>query len=462
MAKPTEQLISQLQSRLDRAAILVGEAIDPRYGDDLSGKPGERPEVVLRPRYTSDVAEILKACNAACQPLVIQGGRTGLSGGARVLAGEVVLSLERMTSLGEVETTASTIIAEAGVPLQAAQEKADAAGFVFGVDIGARGTATIGGNISTNAGGIRVLRYGNFRTQVLGVEAVLADGSVVSSLKGLAKDNTGYDLSHLFIGSEGTLGVVTRACLRLHPKPISQAVAFCALPSLEKAMALLQFLRARLGTLLSGFEIIFDPLMSEMTEALGLQAPVPLTTPVYVLTDIQGMSPETDETVFAEALGQAIEDGMVSDAVVSQSEREFQALWALRDDCNTYLFGLGPMLSLDVSLPLPRMGEFLARARTTQNSVDATARDYIFGHLGDGNLHYCVVTERPDAVAEAVFGCVAQAGGSISAEHCIGLNKKSYLHLSRSDAEITAMRRMKAALDPNNILNPGRIFDMSA
>jgi len=462
MARQVEQLIAALQGKLDSAAILVGDAVDPRYSDDLSGEVSLRPEIVLRPRGTEDVAAILKACNALGQPVVPQGGRTGLSGAARVRAGEAVLSLERMTALSPVEPTTATVMADAGVPLQVVQEHAAAAGFIFAVDIGARGTATIGGNIATNAGGIRVLRYGNFRAQVLGVEAVLADGSVLSSLRGLAKDNSGYDLSQLFIGSEGTLGVVTRACLRLHPKPLTQSVAFCAVSSLDVSMELLKFLRARLGTLLSGFEVIFDPLMSEMTEALGLQAPVRLDAPVYVLTDIQGMSPETDGTVFAEALGQAIEDGLVSDAVLSQSEREFQTLWALRDDCNTYLFGLGPMLSLDVSLPLPRMGEFLALARDAQGQADAAARDYVFGHLGDGNLHYCVVTEKPDAVAEAVFRCVARTGGSVSAEHGIGLDKKGYLHLSRSGAGIVAMRRMKAAFDPDNILNPGRIFDMTA
>lgn len=460
MARPTDQVLSSLQTRLDKAAILVDDAIDPRYSDDLSGEPGARPELVLRPRNTHEVAEILNACNAARLPLVVQGGRTGLSGGARVLAGEAVLSLERMTALQDVEPMAGTIIADAGVPLQLVQEKADAAGLVFGVDIGARGTATIGGNIATNAGGIRVLRYGNFRAQVLGLEAVLADGSVLSSLKGLAKDNSGYDLSQLFIGSEGTLGVVTRACLKLHPKPVTQSAAFCSLPSLDAAFGLLKFLRGHLGNLLSGFEVILAPLMGDMVAALGLTAPVALSSPVYVLTDIQGMTPGADEEAFTEALSQAIEDGLVEDVVVSQSEREFHALWTLRDDCNRFLFAEGVMLSLDVSLPLPRMGEFLDLAKAAQTRADPAAQDYVFGHLGDGNLHYVVRTGRPNEVAKAVFDCVARTGGSISAEHGIGLDKKAYLHLSRDPAELAAMRRLKAALDPRNILNPSRIFDM--
>lgn len=460
MTPKSDQVLSILQARLDKAAILTGDAIDPRYSDDLSGEPGARPELVLRPRSTNEVAEILKVCNDARLPLVVQGGRTGLSGGARVLAGEAVLSLERMTTLQEVEPTAGTIVADAGVPLQLVQEKADAAGLVFGVDIGARGTATIGGNIATNAGGIRVLRYGSFRAQVLGLEAVLADGSVLSSLKGLAKDNSGYDVSQLFIGSEGTLGVVTRACLRLHPRPVTQSAAFCSLPSLDAAFGLLKFLRARLGNLLSGFEVILAPLMGDMVEALGFTPPVALTSPVYVLADIQGMTHGADEEAFIETLSQAIEDGLVEDVVVSQSEREFHALWTLRDDVNRFLFAEEAMLSLDVSLPLPEMGTFLDMARAAQGRADPAAQEYVFGHLGDGNLHYVVRTDRPDDVASAVFECVAKSGGSISAEHGIGLDKKAYLHLTRTPAELAAMRRLKAALDPNNILNPGRIFDM--
>lgn len=460
MARPADQVLSILETRLDKAAILAGDAIEPRYSDDLSGEPGARPELVLRPRDTDGVAVILAACNAARQPLVVQGGRTGLSGAARVQPGEAVLSLERMTAIEDVEPAAGTVVACAGAALQSVQEKADAAGMMLGVDIGARGTATIGGNVATNAGGIRVLRYGNFRAQVLGLEAVLADGSVLSSLKGLAKDNSGYDLSQLFIGSEGTLGVVTRACLRLHPRPLARCAALCSLPSLDSALALLKHLRSRLGGALSGFEVILAPLMADMVSTLRLAAPMELSSPVHILTDIQAMSSDAGREALADALEQAIEDGLIEDAVLSQSEREFEALWTLRDDCNRFLFAQGAMLSLDVSLPLPRMAEFLDLAAIAQRQADPAAQPYVFGHLGDGNLHYVARTDRPDEVAKAVFDCVAKTGGSISAEHGIGLDKKAYLHLTRSPAEIAAMRRLKSAFDPNNILNPGRIFDM--
>ena len=459
MATPKDQVLAALASKIDRTAILAGDDIDVRYREDLAGNPGAMPEFVFRPRTTSDVSAMLAACNAAGLPLVVQGGRTGLSGGARVLPGEAVMSLERLTELGEVDTVSAAIVAQAGVPLQLVQERADAAGLMFGVDIGARGTATIGGNIATNAGGIRVLRYGSFRAQVLGLEAVLADGTVLSSMKGLPKDNSGYDLSQLFIASEGTLGVVTRACLRLHPRPVTQAAAFCALPSLDAALALLALLRGRLGNLVSGFEVILNPLMEEMVSYLGLQAPLALSSPVYVLADVQGMAPGLDEEAFTAVLSQALEDGLVDDVVLSQSEREFQALWSLREDCNTFLFGIEAMLSLDVSVPLSKMSAFVEAALAAQAKADLQARGYIFGHLGDGNLHYTVKTEAYDAVTDAIFDCVAEVGGSISAEHGIGLDKKPWLHLTRSSAELLAMRRLKRAFDPNNILNRGRIFD---
>ena len=460
MTPAAQRLLSQLGHRLDSGAILVGDAVGARYGDDLSGIPGVRPELVLRPRDSQGVAEVLKACTAAGQKIVIQGGRTGLCGGARTLPGEAVLSLERMTRLEPVEPMSATIVAEAGAPLQAVQEAPDDAGLCFGVDIGARGTATIGGNVATNAGGIRVLRYGTFRAQVLGLEAVLADGSVLTSLKGLAKDNSGYDLNQLFIGSEGTLGVVTRACLRLHPRPVSQAAAWCALPSLEAALSLLALLRARLGNLLAGFEILFEPLVGDMAAALGITPPLPISSPVHVLADIQGMTSGPDEEAFAAVLGEALETGFARDVVLSQSPREYQALWGLRDDCNRYLFSVPAIVGLDVSVPLPRMATFVDTARGMARRIDPDCRIYVFGHLGDGNLHYIVGTEHPEVVTKALFTCLAELGGAITAEHGVGLDKKAYLPLVRSAGEIAAMRRLKAAFDPENILNPGRVLDL--
>ncbi len=460
MIPAADIILASLRPQLDAAAILSGDDVDARYGDDLASPGAARPALVLRPRSTADVSVILKTFNAAGLPLTIQGGRTGLSGAARPLAGEAVLSLERMARVEPVDALAATVVAQAGAPLQAVQEAAEAAGFSFGVDIGARGTATVGGNVATNAGGVRVLRYGMFRQQVLGLEAVLADGTVVSSMRGLAKDNSGYDLTQIFVGSEGTLGAVTRVCLRLHPKPVEQAAAFCALPSPEAALALLRLMRGRTGPLLSAFEVILAPLYREMTEASGLDMPVG-DAPVHALVEMHGFAPEADRSVFAAALEEALEAGLVTDAVLSRSQREVDAFWRLRDECSRFIFAQGPAVGLDLSLPLARLGDFLARAEAATRGLDPAARLYAFGHLGDGNIHYIAVTREHDAVSAALHRLAAEAGGSISAEHGVGLMKKAYLPLMRSPQELAAMRRLKAAFDPNNILNRGRIFDMT-
>lgn len=460
MTQQIDRLLSQLYRRLDAAAIVIGDAIDPRYGDDLSGKGGGQPELVLRPRNAADVAEILRLCSGIGQKLVVQGGRTGLAGGARVQPGEAVLSLERMTAVEAPDVAAATIIAEAGAPLQMVQEAADASGLMFGVDIGARGTATVGGNIATNAGGIRVLRYGMYRAQVLGLEAVLADGSILTSLRGLAKDNSGYDLNQLFIGSEGSLGVVTRACLRLHPKPATEVAAFCALGSLEAAIALLGLLKQRLGPLLSAYEVNFSPLYGAMIAGMAAPAPLPVGAPVYVLAELQGSQADLDGERFASVLMQAVEDGIVDDVVVSQSPREFRALWDVREEANRFLFAIEGMLGVDISIPLAAMADFLRNAEAAIHAVDSSAEIYVFGHLGDGNLHYQVDTTEPAAAYEIIYRGVAACGGAVSAEHGIGLDKKKWLNLVRSDAELSAMRRLKVAFDPHNILNPGRIFDI--
>ena len=375
MTQQIDRLLSQLYQRLDAAAIVTGDAIDPRYGDDLSGKGGGRPELVLRPRSAAEVAEILRLCSGIGQKLVIHGGRTGLAGAARVQPGEAVLSLERMTALEAPDRAAATIIAEAGAPLQMVQEAADAAGLMFGVDIGARGTATVGGNIATNAGGIRVLRYGMYRAQVLGLEAVLADGSILTSLRGLAKDNSGYDLNQLFIGSEGTLGVVTRACLRLHPKPATEVAAFCALGSLEAAIALLGLLKQRLGPLLSAYEVNFSPLYGAMIAGMAAPAPLPAGAPVYVLAEIQGNQAELDGERFASVLMQAVEDGIVDDVVVSQSPREFRALWDVREEANRFLFAIHGLIGVDISIPLATMAAFPARRRSGDPRCRQQRRD---------------------------------------------------------------------------------------
>jgi len=457
LASRTDRLASRLEGRLDAAALLRGDAVSAGYAQDAGGS-GIRPSLVLRPKNTEEVSLILAAANEIGQPLVIQGGRTGLSGGARPRAGEVSLSLERLTAIGEIDRAAQTVIAGAGTPLQAVQQAASDVDLSFGVDIGARGTATIGGNIATNAGGIRVLRYGMTRAQVTGLEVVLADGTVLSSLKGLTKDNAGYDLNPLFIGSEGTLGVVTRACLKLHPKPRIERVAFLALPSLAAAQALLARLRSELAGLLSSFEVIFPAVYAGTVAHCRIAPPVAVGAGLYALVEIHGQAPDQDNARFETALAAALDEGLASDVVLSSSQREFAALWALRDGVSDYIFSLDNLCGFDIAVPLARMQDFIAGAASAVRFADPEASVFVFGHLGDGNLHYIVRSRQAHAMAEAVYGQIAAIGGSISAEHGIGTEKIKWLGFSRSEAEITTMRRLKATFDPKHILNPGRVF----
>lgn len=453
-------LLDRLARALPHAALLTGDAIGPRYQEDRRDRFSAAPRFVLRPESTAEVAAALSACNDFRQPLVVQGGRTGLSGGHRILPGEAVLSLERLTALAPVSPESATIEAQAGVPLQLVQEAASRAGLLFGVDIGARGSATIGGNIATNAGGIRVMRYGMFRAQVTGLEAVLADGTVLNSMKQVEKDNAGPDLGQLFIGSEGILGVVTCARLRLHPAPAIMANAFLALPSTDAALALLQRLRCALGDTLSAFEIMLPEAYRGVCGFLRMTPPLATEAPVYVLAEIQAgpLAPQAED-MFAETLMASIEAGEALDAVVAQSAREFQALWDMRDGCAEYVRTLDNIASGDISVPVARIPDFLRESQAALRKIDPGTAFLAFGHMGDGNLHYVFCTPQKAGAMDRLLRLVATYGGSISAEHGIGVDKKSWLHLSRSAAEIATLRALKATLDPRGILNRGRIFD---
>jgi len=367
-----------------------------------------------------------------------------------------------MREIEEIDPASSTITVQTGVTLQTVQEAADEAGFFFPLDLGGRGSATLGGNISTNAGGNRVVRYGMARDMVLGMEAVQADGTVLSALGKIIKDNAGYNLKHMFIGSEGTLGVVTRLVLRLRPKPASQQTAFLAVDEFANLPKLLNFCNSRSGGGLSAFEVMWQNYFQLVTSRPGAAQPLSDEYPYYVLMEVMGGDPDGDGERFENMLAEALEEGLMVDAVIAKSEGERLAMWALRDDVES-LRTWGPTIGFDVGLPIAAMPDYLDEIDQPIVAQWPERKCAVFGHLGDGNLHivYAVGENGDNAkkvINDAVYHPLASRGGSVSAEHGIGLQKKDYLEISRSPAEIALMKQLKAMMDPNNILNPGKIF----
>jgi FAD/FMN-containing dehydrogenase len=457
------RVLSALHELLGSRGLLPAEAVEERYRVDVLGQRGEAPLSVMRPADTPQLSAALALCHAAGVPVVTQGGRTGLAQGQLPQAGEIVLSTERMTAIEEIDADAATATVQAGVPLQRLQERVEPDGLMFPLDLGARGSCTLGGNIATNAGGNRVLRYGMTRELVLGLEVVLADGSVLDGCKPLLKNNTGPDLKQLFIGSEGTLGVVTRAVLRLFPLPADRAVALCAVEDFECVKALLRHVRGVLAGELTSFEVMWDSYYRRAVPLLGRPAPIAPGRAFHVLIEASGADPALLAAGVERMLAGAIEQQIVADAVLAKSGAEIAELWRVRDLAIEASRQLDPIVPFDISVPIARMGRFVTEMQAATRAVDARCDVLVFGHLADGNLHVAVHAppDRPDsfhAIERAVYGLVGRHGGAVSPEHGIGWLKRAYLGHSRSPAEIAVMRQLKAALDPRNILNPGRIL----
>jgi len=464
-----------LRARLDAAVGPAQVLTDPAelapYLTDWRGRYHGRAWAVVRPRSTAEVAAIVRACAECATPVVAQGGNTGQCGGATPDAsGEaVVLSLARLNGIRALDPDNATITVEAGVPLARVQQAAGEAGLLFPLSLAAEGSCTIGGNISTNAGGTAVLRFGNTRELVLGLEVVLADGRIWDGLRGLRKDNTGYDLKHLFIGAEGTLGIVTAAVLKLFPAPRTHATALVALPDVGAAVGLLGALKAALGDRLTGFE-----LMSALSLGLSRKhlpsLPDPLPGhPWYALVQADDSAADSPLAAMLEkALGEALERGIARDAAIAQSGEQAQAMWTLRENIAEAQRRDGPNIKHDIALPVSAIPGFLVAAENALRAALPGLRFVTFGHLGDGNLHYNLAAPEgaePEAfMAHApvanriVHDLVAARGGSISAEHGIGQLKRGELVRYKSAVEIALMRSVKAMLDPQGILNPGKVL----
>ena len=466
------QLIDRLRATLGPGGVLEGpdasDARDRAEARSLRAQLG-LPTAVLRPQSTAEVSTILRAANEARCPIVPWGGCTGLVDGAYA-EGALALSLERMDAIEEIDTANRVTRVQAGCTLQAVCEATEERGLILPLDLGARGSATIGGVIATNAGGNRVLRWGMTRDMVLGLEMVLADGTVVSALNSLIKNNAGYDVKQLFIGSEGTLGVVTRAVLRLRPLPISQNVALLSVAAFDRLPSVLRRFERDLGGTLSSFEVMWREFYELVTTEPALGRPIlPYGHPFYVIVEAKGAMIDADAERFEGVLGSALEAEEIVDAVIAKSDAERRAMWGLRDDV-AQLARLGPIFTFDVSLKITAMSAYVADVRRAlEDRWGAACRLVVFGHLGDGNLHLIAGVGSDSmsarhAVEEIVYGLLRRRdGSSISAEHGIGLQKREYLSCSRSAAEIALMRTLKNALDPRNILNPGKVLpDRSA
>ena len=461
-----DQIVSELSALVGADAIVAPDAQNiVRHTSDycVRGDPNAGILALAYPRRVGQIAAILSYCNQhriAVQP---QGGMTGLSGGAVPVGPCVVVSLERMRAIRELDRAAGTITVEAGVVMEAVQKAADAAELFFPLDIGGRGSCQIGGNVSTNAGGNRVLRFGMARDLVLGVEAVLADGTVINALNKVIKNNAGYDLRQLFIGSEGTLGVISAVVLRLFPKPRSVCTGLCAVGDYAAVLDLLQRARSGFGSQLTAYEVMWPQFYRVGTVDLGRKPPLDLDHGAYVLIETLGLEPATDQPRFEAVIGAAMQAGSVQDAIIAQSQRQAAEFWSVRDSPGEWQkAGFWPELGFDVSVPTGEIGELVAEIEAALAARWPALLALYFGHIADGNLHVTVRMSGhsiPELEIErVVYGVVSRRRGSISAEHGIGLLKKEFLHLSRSPEEIALMRAIKKAMDPNDILNPGKIF----
>jgi FAD/FMN-containing dehydrogenase len=457
-----QDIIDTLRGIVGDAAVQTGEDIVDRSEIWDTNQPCLARAVVC-PADTNEVAEILRACHAAGQPVVPFGGMTNLVQGATTSKDDIALSFERMNRIEDIDTTGQTMTVQAGVTMREAQECAEAEGLYFPVDIGARDNCMLGGNVSTNAGGTRVIRYGMIRESVLGLEAVLADGTVVSSMNRFLKNNTGFDLKQLFIGTEGALGLITRIVFRLRILPRSNNVALLACNDFDQVVDLLNAVRRSLGSALSGFEVMWDNYFHEVVKPRGRQtSPVEPRYRFYIIIEATGARIEEDDAAFEAAMTELFESGLVEDGAIAKSAAERESIWAIRHDVEWIL---GDAFDFDVSLPIADVFAYTEAIDARIKGDIADAKVVTFGHLGDNNIHISVQCEgarttHAETIEGHIYGALEPYRGAISAEHGIGIEKKAWLSVSRSDAELELMRTLKRSLDPRNILNPGKVISL--
>ena len=453
-----QQTLQQLREALGEAQVLTGEAISQRHYSDWTRHAPACPAALLLPKDTQQVATALRICNEAGQSVVPQGGMTGLAGGAIPRADDFALSLERLRGIEEIDVASATVTVSAGTPLQDIQQAVADAGYLFPLDLGARGSCQIGGNIATNAGGNAVIRYGMTRDLVLGLEVVLADGRVLNLMNKMIKNNCGYDLKQCFIGSEGTLGVITRAVLKMAPQPGPTTTLLCALPDYASAVSFLRRLQRSAGTP-QAYELMWQDFFRMGVSWLeNPVAPMPDHHPLYVLLESCAASELLEQT-----LESALDAGEVVDAILATSQAQARNLWKVREATAEFPVRLAP-LNFDISLPIGQIGDFADLCRERLDQRWPGNHSVYFGHIGDSNLHLTVdLNSLPQPaplfeVEDMVYRAVGELGGAVSAEHGIGLLKREFLHHSVSDDALEVMAELKRSFDPKGILNPGKIL----
>jgi FAD/FMN-containing dehydrogenase len=465
-----EQLIAGLQAIVGAKHVLTGEDMAPHLREWRNLFHG-KATCVVRPASTAEVSAIMKLSDRLGVPVVPQGGNTGLVGGQIPIAEgrEIILSLTRMSALRAIDPVGQTMIVEAGMTLQAAQDAAERAGRLFPLSLGSEGSCTIGGNLGTNAGGMAVLAYGNTRDLCMGLEVVLADGRIWNGLNTLRKDNTGYDLKNLFIGSEGTLGIITAAVLKLFPLPKSRATGFVAVPSPEAALALLGLAREMTGGLVTTFELMPRIGVEFVTRHMaGMRDPLAEPSPWYVLVELSSQAEEGVTGTLEAVLAAAIDQKLATDAVIAASQGQAQDFWKLREMLSEVQGKEGGSIKQDVSVPVADVPAFLARGLKAVTELIPGCRPVAFGHMGDGNIHFNV--SQPTAmdkaaflarwhdVDEAIHAILHDMKGSISAEHGVGRLKRDLLPSVKDPVAMELMRSLKAALDPKGLMNPGAVL----
>ena len=455
-------IISKIQDIVGAGNMLVGDAVGEldfvwKTHDSCDAK------AIIYPESADQVASVLRLCNEHQQTVVPFGGLTGLVQGCLTTPEDIALSLEKMNAIEELDSTAHTMTVQAGVTMQQAQEAADGAGLFFPVDIGARGNCMLGGNVATNAGGTKVIRYGMMRDSVLGLEAVLADGTVISSMNRYIKNNSGFDLKQLFIGTEGVLGIITRIVFRLAVKPKSHNVALLACRTFDDIVAILNKSKASLGSALCGFEVMWGSFYRQAVKPVGpLHSPLSIDYPLYAIVESMGTSPDSDERDFELEMSELFEGELALDGVIAKSDTERNAIWAIRGEVEWLV---ADAFNFDVSLRSADVGAYVSKV--TDRIVDDVPDVLVaaFGHLGDNNIHISVLAEGckttyAEVIEKHVYESLIPFDGAISAEHGIGLEKKPYLSISRTPEEIDLMKSLKKMMDPQNILNPGKVISL--